>query len=106
MTAENFDQVDSVGSLVHAWMKYPKFGHALSTDYTSRFIRYGMMTRDEAIEIVKKKDHNLDPRCVQDFCDFLGYSETEFWSIVDTFYNTDIFEKNKHGEWVFKIPLS
>ena len=37
-TAENFDQVDSRAYLVHAWMKYPKFGHASATDYTSRFI--------------------------------------------------------------------
>lgn len=74
MFAENFEQVDSYAYLVHAWMKYPKFGHTCATDYTSRFIRYGMMTREEAVEIVKERDHILDPKVVRDFCDFVGYS--------------------------------
>ena len=41
MDMENFDQVDSRAYLVHAWLKYPKFGHASATDYSARMIRYG-----------------------------------------------------------------
>ena len=102
---ENYDQVDSRAYLVHPWMKYPKFGHATATDYASRFIRYGLMTREEAVEAVRLHDGNLDSKCVQDFIEFAGYSETEFWSIVDKFYNRDLFEKNKFGEWVLKNPV-
>lgn len=102
---ENYDQVDSRAYLVHPWMKYPKFGHATATDYASRFIRYGLMTREEAVEAVRSHDGNLDSKCVQDFIEFAGYSETEFWSIVDKFYNRDLFEKNKFGEWVLKNPV-
>ena len=64
-----------------------------------------MMTRDEAIKLVKERDGNLDPKCVEDFCEFLGYSETEFWEIVNSFYNEDIFRKNELGEWVLKNPI-
>ena len=103
--AENFDQVDTRAYLVHPWMKYPKFGHGVATDYASRYVRYGMMTRDEAIKLVKERDGNLDPKCVEDFCEFLGYSETEFWEIVNSFYNEDIFRKNELGEWVLKNPI-
>ena len=102
---ENYDQVDSRAYLVHPWMKYPKFGHATATDYASRFIRYGLMTREEAVEAVRLHDGNLDSKCVQDFIEFVGYSETEFWKIVDRFYNRDLFEKNKFGEWVLKNPV-
>lgn len=105
MTAENFDQIDSTAYLVHAWMKYPKFGHACATDYAARFIRYGLMTREEAIETVKKKDHHLDPLAVRDFCKFTGYSETEFWTIVDSFYNREIFKEDVYGQWVLKNPI-
>ncbi|WP_317367060.1 N-acetyl sugar amidotransferase [uncultured Tyzzerella sp.] len=105
MNAENYDQVDSVGYLVHAWLKYPKFGHGCATDYTSRYIRYGMLTREEAIDIVKKRDHLLDVNCVRDFCQFTGYRESEFWNIIDKFYDRDLFEKNSFGEWVLKNPL-
>lgn len=102
MTAENYDQVDSVAYLVHAWLKYPKFGHGCTTDYVSRYIRYNMLTRDEGISIVKNKDHLLDVKIVRDFCNFTGYTESEFWNIVDKFYNRDLFEKNKFGEWILK----
>lgn len=91
--------------MVHSWMKYPKFGHASATDYAARFVRYGLMTREEAVEAVRLHDGKLDSMCVRDFIEFLGYSESEFWNIVDRFYNTDLFKKNEFGEWVLKNPV-
>ena len=64
-----------------------------------------MITREEAIDIVKERDHALDPRCVRDFCEFCGYTEREFWEIVDRFYSRDLFEKNQFGEWKLKSGL-
>lgn len=104
-TIENFDQVDSRGYLIHPWMKYPKFGHASATDYAARYIRYGLLTRDEAIKLVQEHDGKLDSLCVRDFCEFMGYSESEFWSVVDKFYNEELFTKNEFGEWVLKEPI-
>ncbi|AVK82793.1 N-acetyl sugar amidotransferase [Lysinibacillus sp. B2A1] len=101
-TFENFDQVDSMAYLVHPWLKYPKFGHASATDYASKFIRYGLITREEGIELVKKYDHKIDQKAVLDFVDFLGYTLTDFYSIVDKFYNHEIFEINQFGEWSLK----
>lgn len=103
--AENYDQVDSKGYLVHPWMKYPKFGHASATDYASKFVRYGLMDRKEAIKLVRERDHCLDPRAIEDFCEFTGYTVQEFWSIVDKFYNRDIFEKDMFGQWKLKEPI-
>jgi N-acetyl sugar amidotransferase len=103
---EQFDQVDSRAYTVHVWLKYPKFGHASATDYVSRFIRYGMLKREDGIELVRAHDHKLDPLAVRDFCSFLGYRESEFWIIIDSLYNKEIFEKNKMGEWKLKNELS
>lgn len=102
---ENFDQIDSPAYLVHSWLKYPKFGHASATDYAARFVRYGFLTRDEAVELVKKHDHALDPLSVEHFTNFLGYRKSDFWNIIDKLYNEDIFEKNKYGEWKLKNPV-
>ena len=102
---ENFDQIDSRAYLVHSWMKYPKFGHASATDYASKMVRFGLISREEAVKLVKEHDHNLDPKCVQEFCEFLGYKESEFWNIVDSLYNKEIFEKNEFGTWVLKHPV-
>lgn len=102
---ENFDQIDTPAYLVHSWMKYPKFGHASATDYAARMVRYGLLTRQEAIEMVKERDHALDPRSVREFCQFLGYSEAEFWTVVDNIYNLDLFQKNSLEQWVLKNPI-
>lgn len=99
---ENFDQIDSRAYLVHSWLKYPKFGHAAATDYTSRYIRYGMLTREEAIPLIKQRDGALDPLCVRDFCEFLGYTESEFWQVIDRQYNEDLFYKDDCGKWTLK----
>ena len=102
---ENFDQIDSRAYLVHSWMKYPKFGHASATDYAARFVRYGLLTRDEAVELVKKHDHALDPVSIDDFCEFLNYSKKEFFDIVDKFYNKELFKKNQYGQNVLINPV-
>lgn len=86
-------------------MKYPKFGHASATDYTARYIRYGLMSREEAIRIVKDRDGELDPLCIRDFCEFCGYSESEFWNIIEKFYNTELFKKDQYGKWRLKNPI-
>lgn len=102
---ENFDQVDSRAYLVHSWLKYPKFGHGAATDYSSRMIRYGLLNRDEALPLIREHDGNLDPLCVRDFCDFCGYSEAEFWRIIDGLYNNEIFKKDETGNWILRDPI-
>ena len=102
---ENFDQIDSRAYLVHSWLKYPKFGHATATDYAARYVRYGLLTREEAIRLVKNQDHSLDPKSVEDFIKFADYSESDFWKVIDRFYNKEIFKKNRYGAWVLKNPI-
>jgi len=99
---ENYDQIDSIGYLVHAWLKYPKFGHARVTDVACYWIRNGYMTREEGMELVNKHDHKLDQRILDDFLNVAGYSAKEFWDILDKFWNRDIFEKKKEL-WKMKI---
>jgi len=101
---EDYDQIDAIGYLVHPWLKYPKFGHARATDVCSYWIRTGRITREEAIKLVKEHDHKLDQRALKDFLDFTGYTEMEFWDIVERFYNRKIFEK-VDGKWKLKNPI-
>ena len=81
-TCENFEQIDSVAYMVHLWMKYPKFGFQRAADIASRRVREGLMSLDEAKEVMETVDPVLDPRALKDFCKTLGYTEKEFWEIA------------------------
>lgn len=101
---DDFTQIDTVGYLIDAWFKYPKFGHQQVTDIASRMVRYGYMTRAEAVEVVNREDHKLDDKTLDDWLAFTGYSNREFWEILEKFWNRDIFEK-VNGEWKLKNKI-
>jgi N-acetyl sugar amidotransferase len=101
---EDYDQIDTIGYLVNAWLKYPKYGFARATDVSCYWIRSGRITRDEGIQYVKEHDHKLDQIMLDDWLAFTRYTDREFWNIVEKFYNRNIFEK-VDGIWQLKNPI-
>ena len=99
---EDYDQIDTAGYLVHPWLKYPKYGHARATDVSCYWIRTLRISREEGVEYVKKHDHLLDQKCLDDFLAFTGYTDKEFWDIVDKFYNPKLFDRTPDGLWKLK----
>jgi N-acetyl sugar amidotransferase len=94
---EDYDQIDSVAYLFNVWMKYPKFGFSRATDVVGYWIRSGRISRGEGARLIRENDHRLDQRVLDDFLRFTGYTDRELWSIVDRFYNMEVFEKTKCG---------
>lgn len=105
-TIENFNQIDSPAYLINQWFKYPKFGHSSVTEMTSRFIRSGRITRGDAMKLVKERDHVLDQKILDDFCQFTGITIREFWQITDHWYNNMLFEQDRFGVWKPLFELS
>ena len=99
--AESYEQIDTIGYSVHSWFKFIKFGHQHNTDILSQWVRSGRITREEAVRLVKEREHILDRRMLADFLDFTGYTEEEFWQVVDKFANREILEK-RDGVWRLK----
>jgi len=81
-TIEQFEQIDSIGYMVHLWMKYPKFGFQRVTDVVTRRIREGSMTLEEGQKLIEEHDPVLDPKAMEDFCRVCGYTEKEFDEVV------------------------
>lgn len=104
-TIEQYNQIDSAGYLTNQWFKYPKFGHASVTEMASRWIRAGRMSREEAVKLVKEKDHMLDQIILDDFLGFIGMKHRDFWKIADKWYNKDLFDQDRHGVWTPKFEL-
>jgi N-acetyl sugar amidotransferase len=101
---EDFEQMDSQAYMVHLWLKYPKFGFQRTSDIASRRVREGYITLDEAKQLIREFDPNLDQIAMNDFIGFLGYTPKQFWDIVEKMWNRDIFEQ-RDGKWVLKNPL-
>ena len=80
---ENYNQIDSPAYLINHWFKYAKFGNTNVTEMASRYIRAGVMSREEAVELVEKRDANLDQKILDDFTSFVGISTKDFWKIAD-----------------------
>ena len=98
---EQYDQIDTIGYLVHSWFKFPKLGHSRTTDIASLWIREGRISREKAVEKVIEEDWKLDRKMLNDFIKFIGISESQFWKIVDKWANRDIVEKQNEN-WVLK----
>ena len=104
---ENYDQIDSLSYLFNIHMKYLKFGHAYATDIASRWIRYGLKTREEMIPFVEENDGKLDQVVKDKFCEFIRIPPREFTEIMDKWYNRELFEQDRDGVWhpKFKVGI-
>ncbi|MBU0467668.1 MAG: N-acetyl sugar amidotransferase [Candidatus Omnitrophica bacterium] len=102
---DGFDALDDDFVIVNQVLKHLKFGFGKVTDNSCEAIRLGIMTRNEAIENVKKYDAKCADIYIKKLCHYLEITEEKFWEVAESFRNKEIWDKNKSGEWVLKCPL-
>jgi len=106
---ENFDR-ESVGTFlpyfqldgdltqVNQLLKAIKFGFGQCMDHACYDLREGRITRDEAIELVKKYDGKCSEVYIEKFCNYISISQKEFWSAVEKFRGP-MWKKDEKGNW-------
>ena len=100
-----FEALDEDFVFENQMMKYIKFGFGKVTDEVCEQVRFGRMTREEAVELVKKYDGKCSSEYIHRFCNYLEISEEEYWKVVEKFRNKDIWEKDGNGQWKLKASL-
>jgi N-acetyl sugar amidotransferase len=92
---DEFDQIDSVAYHMNIWLKYPKYGFGRVTDVVGYQRRSNLkeMSLEEGKKLIEEHDHKLDQRILDDFLDYTGYTDREFWKIVEEFRNDDLFDE-------------
>ena len=107
--SENFDR-ESVGTYlpyfqldgdltqVNQLLKYIKFGFGQCLDHVCYDLREGRITRDEAIELVKKYDGKCSEVYIEKFCSYIGISQKEFWRVTEKFRGP-MWKKDQKGNW-------
>lgn len=95
-TMSNLDDMHENG--LHDYMKFVKFGYGRASDHASKDVRDGYMTREEAVEMVKKYDHVKPQRDLSRWLEYVDMSESEFDAIADTFRNPRVWWI-EDGQW-------
>lgn len=100
-----FNALDDDFVIVNQMIKCIKYGFGQVTDEVCEEIRFGRMTREEAVGLVKKYDGKCSPIYIEKFCDYIGIPQKKFWQVVESFRNKDIWEKDKKGKWILRTSL-
>lgn len=96
-TMSNLDDMHENG--IHDYLKFIKFGYGRGSDHSCKDIRAGIMTRDNAIEMVKKYDHIKPKKDLERWLKYVNMTEEEFDHICDTFRSSNVW-RIEDNKWV------
>ena len=102
----DYADIDDDFISIHHHLKWYKFGFTRSFDNLSIEIRNGRMTREEAIEILRKRGDETPHDDIGKFCSFVGIDEGHFVETVEKFRNPEVWVK-RNGTWMieeFLVP--
>lgn len=104
----NASMLDEEFTNINMMLKYYKFGFGRATDIICEQIRDGIITREEAIPIVKEFDGICSDRIIENFANYVGITVAEFWDIANKWVNTTIFDVNSNGRPIpkFKVGIN
>ena len=92
----NLDDMHENG--IHDYLKFVKFGYGRVTDHSCKDIRAGLLSRPEAVELVRRYDH-VKPSDLTRWLAYVGMNETEFDEIADGFRDPRVWRRGADGEW-------
>ena len=90
--------LDSDLGHVNQMLKFIKFGFGLCMDHVCYDIRDGILSRDEAIKLVKEYDGKCSNLYIKNFCDYIEISEDEFWATIEKFRGS-MWKKSPSDKW-------
>jgi len=92
-----YSKIEDHANDVHDYLKYLKFGYGRATDDASTEVRHGRMTREEALDMVRRYDA-ATPSSLPHYCDFMGISTADFYDSVEQMRDPRIWLKTD-GQW-------
>lgn len=103
-TYTDFAQLDSPLYELHTYMMYLKFGFGRCLQDACIDIRFGRMSREQAIDMVNKYDGEYPKDNIQVFLDYYEMTKDEFDAVLDRHVNKNLFEK-VDGMWKPKFKI-
>ena len=91
-TYDGWENLDVYFTVFHDYFKFLKYGFGRATDHASIEIRYGRITREEGLELVKNNEGKIPRQYLKEFLEFADISMDEFLEICSKFTNKKIFK--------------
>jgi N-acetyl sugar amidotransferase len=93
------DALDEEFVHVNQFLKYLKLGFGKVTQQASVQVRYGKISREEALDLVHKYDGRCSERYIRKLCNYIDISLEEFWEHAGRHRNLDLWQLDNQGEW-------
>ena len=97
-TYTKFASLDDKVDGIHYYLSFIKFGIGRATSDASHEVREGKITREQAIEFIRKYDGEFPAKYFEETLEYMGISEERFWKVVDSWRSPHIWKKVE-GEW-------
>jgi len=102
-TFTNFDSLDDKMDNLYYHMQFIKFGFGRALRDASRQVVRGRLTREAALELVRRYDDEFPETHFMDNLDYLGLTPGEFADIVDKHRNAEIWAL-EGNRWRLRHP--
>lgn len=102
----DFADIDDDFISIHHWLKWYKFGFTRTFDNLSLEIRNGRLTREQAIETLRRRGDETPHEDIAKLCAWLGITTAHFYELVEPFRSPEVW-KFRDGKWViddFLLP--
>lgn len=97
-TYENYSATDTYIIWLYFYLMYLKFGFGRTTSIAGADIRRGALSREQALNLVKKYDGEYPEQYIDYYLDYYKMSREEFDAVIDKWANKDLFVKEE-GIW-------
>ncbi len=88
-----FADIDCEFISLHHLLKWYKFGITRDFDNLSVQVRYGMISREEAIDQMRGGKLQAPDADIEAFCRFVGEPVSWFWEVAESFRNESVWSK-------------
>jgi len=95
----DYADIDDDFISIHHWLKWYKFGFTRLFDNLALEIRNGRMTREQAIELIRKMGDQTPAGDIERFCAFAGITRERFHELCERFRNHGIWKRRPDGTW-------
>lgn len=102
-TYTKFSSLDDKIDGQHYYTSLIKFGQGRAMNDACRDIRDGIITREEAVQLVHRFDEEFPKTHFQFFLDYIDISEEEYWEIIDNARSPHLW-KYENGDWYLRYP--